>query len=232
MFISCGGENSGSSDSGNSSSAEASSFNNPSSSEGSSSSSSTNPSSSASSSASFSPKPSSTHVSSPEIYSFKTDKDSTEWGESTDVVFTARFTGGTGTVLPGGKIIKSGTPLTLSVVSPSKYTLSVKNSAGETVTEEINISGYLEGTYKYNLYGSYPITAHFSFFSTGIGNFSWSRKFPTTIDSWLGTFKYTINKDKTVDLYWQKGNRAGTHSPIQEIGAGYVIFEGSKYLKQ
>jgi hypothetical protein len=64
-----------------------------------------------------------------------------------------------------------------------------------------------------------------------VGNFFWQRTFPGTVDGWGGTFNYTI-KGSTIDLYWTNGERNGTHSPINEFGSDYVLFESCRYRKQ
>jgi hypothetical protein len=148
----------------------------------------------------------------------------------TSVQLMANFQYGTGIITPGNIPITSGVPISLTPTVPTTYVLKVSNSFETLISDGLTVNVYLEGKYTYNLYGSYPIEAYFSFSSTGSGNFFWKRTFPGFVDGWGGVFHYTI-KGSTIDLYWTDGNRSGTYSTIDSFGINNVMFEGANYIK-
>lgn len=161
--------------------------------------------------------------------SFKADSESVLLGNS--VKLTAVFSNADAILYPGNIRVRSETPVYVTPTECTTYRLVLTDSSNNTRTESIYITVSLEGKYEYKSYGPNPITSKFIFFSTGVGNYSWERKFDGNIpDQWAGTFNYTIKNGK-IDLYWTRGSRSGTHSYINSYNASSVTFESRSHSK-
>jgi hypothetical protein len=168
----------------------------------------------------------------PTIDNFTTNPTWINWGDSTAVTLSADFSSdATGIITPGNLSVWDGGSVKVYTSLSKIYTLTVTNSWGKKASKPVTVQAGLSGTYRYQTYGADPITANFSFYSTGVGNFFWQRKFSTgQYDSWLGKFNYKIT-GSDIDLYWTAGDRSGTHSSVKVVDANHVYFESATYSK-
>jgi formylglycine-generating enzyme required for sulfatase activity len=166
----------------------------------------------------------------PYISSFSGNPLSVPWGGGTTVQLTGLFGNGKGVITPGNISVDGLFNLNVSPTASTTYQLTVTNSVGNYMTSTLAVTAYLVGTYNYSNPYPYPTTAHFIFYSTGIGNFYWTRTFPGSVDGWGGTFNYKII-GSTVDLYWTNGSRSGSHSTISSFDNSSLYFESTNYHK-